>query len=100
MELVAKNMPSPQPCLIVKRSKGIAEDCYLVMEKTTISKVEVEDAVLILFAAFFVFNLHYPHGCTNLYTIMEAILLEKTVTGRKPMVSAFLDRLTKQSVIC
>lgn len=86
------NMPSPQPCLIVKNDKGRAKDCYLVIEKTVIAKVEAADAVVILFASFFVFNVHYPHGCTNLYTVMEAV---KAATGRRPIVSAFLDRLAK-----
>ena len=96
MELVAKNIPSPQPCLVVKTNEGRAEECYLVIEKTVTAKIEViKDAVLILFASFFVFNVHYPHGCTNLYTVMEAILLDKIVTGRRPIVSGFLDRLAK-----
>lgn len=66
------------------------------MEKKTVAKVDVEDAVIVLFASFFVFNLHYPHGCTNLYTIIEAILLDKAATiGRRPIVSAFLNRLVQ-----
>ncbi len=97
MELVAKNMPSPQPSLIVKKKKGRAEQCYLVVENTLISPVKIEDAVLVLFASFFVFNVHYPHGCTNVYTVLEAILLDKPVKGRRPTVSSYLDRLAKRS---
>lgn len=52
------------------------------------------DVVVLLFMTFFVFNVHYPHGCTNVYTALEAILLDKTV-GRRPTVTAYLERVSK-----
>ena len=86
---MATNVPSPQPCLVVKHEGSTVEDCYLVIENHIIVKIPITDAT------FFVFNVHYPHGCTNLYTALEAMLLDKAVIGRRPTVTAYLDRLSK-----
>ncbi len=47
--------PTTQPCLMLCLNK---EDCFLVIEKKVMFKVNVKHAVLVLFASFFVFNLN------------------------------------------
>ena len=78
----------------MEQNRGKLEQCYLIIEKQVLSKIRTSiDAVVVLFATFFAFNVHYPVGCTNVYTVLEAILLEKTHVGRRPRVSAYLSQL-------
>ena len=32
-------------------------------------KVEIKQALAVLFASFYVFNVHYPAGCSNFYLL-------------------------------
>ena len=60
-------VPTTQPCLIVCISKEDVKDCYLVIEKKVMFKMNVRHSVLVLFASFYVFNLDYVFGCSNFY---------------------------------
>lgn len=91
----AANVPTDQPCLIAEHDRGKLKECYLVIEKQVISKICCTDAVVVLFFTFFAFKVHYPMGCTNVYTILEALLLDKSHVGRRPRVSAYLPQLSQ-----
>ena len=96
IQQTAANVPTKQPCLIASHSKGMLDSCFLVIEKHLISKIKnTEESVVVLPAVFYVFNVHYPMGCTNVYTILEQLLLDKQSTGRRPRVAAYLSRLSQ-----
>lgn len=77
-----------------KNDSGQIKDVFLVIEKLVINKVEVNTAILVLFSSFFVFNVNYPPGCSNFYTLLECIFLNKQIQGRKPRLAAILAELT------
>ena len=89
-------VPTPQPCLLLRHISGVPKDCFLVLEKKALCKVEVHKAIFVLFASFFLFNIHYPNGCSNFYTLLECLFLNQLLTGRKPSVSSVLSQLCQQ----
>ena len=57
------------------------------------TKVPVQDILLVLFASFFVFSVHYPEGCCNFYSLLEVLFLNKKIPPRKPRLSALVIQL-------
>ena len=47
------------------------------LKKEIIVKVDITNAILVLFGSFFVFNVNYPTGCTNLYSYIIRIPIFK-----------------------
>ena len=84
-------MPS---CIIVRENDGMVKDVYLVIERAPlINKVPIKDMLLVLFASFFVFDVHYPEGCCNFYSLLEVLFLDKKIPPRKPRLSALVSQL-------
>ena len=42
---------------------------------------------------FFVFNVHYPEGCCNFYSLLKVLFLNKKIPPRKPQLSALVTQL-------
>ena len=94
MKDTARNVPSPQPCIIVRASDGKVKDSFLVIERTPlINKVLAKDILLVLLSSFFAFNVHYPEGCCNFYSLLEVLFLNKKIPPRKPRLSALVSQL-------
>ena len=90
----ATNVPTTQPCIIVRQGDGLVKDSFLIMEKKVMGKVEIKQALAVLFASFYVFNVHYPAGCSNFYLLLESLLFKKKLIGRKPRLAAVLAELS------
>ena len=71
------DLHQPQPLLVVQGKLSAPKKCYLMAEKTSILEVKNSNAVATLLASFFVFNMHYPPGLSNFYTILEVLLFGK-----------------------
>ena len=71
----------------MRRVEGGIKDAFLAIKKEIIVKVDITNAILVLFGSFFVFNVNYP---TNL---LESLFLNKPIQGRKPRLSALLAEL-------
>ena len=85
-----------QPCCIVKmNAEGRITDgqAVLIAEKSVLCKFNVQEVPMVLLSAFYVFNIHYPEGCSNFYSALEAILLQQKIPPRKPRLAAILSRL-------
>ena len=61
------NITITQPCVIIKGSieRGV-EKAVLLIEKEIIFMFGPNDIALVLLGAFYVFNMHYTEGCTNI----------------------------------
>ena len=92
----SSGVPTPQPCLLLQHISGVPKDCFLVLEKKVLCKVEVHKEIFVLFASFFVLNIYYSNGCSNLYTLLECFFLNQPLTGRKPRVSSVLSQLCQK----
>ena len=68
---------------------------FLVVDKTIVCEMEVpNDIPFILMAAFFVFNICYPKGCSNLFSFMEILTLNYPSDRASATVKHFLSSLT------
>ena len=67
-------VPHPQPVVIVRGTYTKFKDAYLVCEKIVLCKI-TQDLPIILFAAYYVFNMQYCSGCTNFYSFFEVLFL-------------------------
>ena len=70
---------------MVKLSRGMVECSHT-------------DLPLALLAAFYTFNKHYPEGCNNIYSFLEATLLGKKHPRRKTHLGAVLATLSNNCV--
>ena len=68
---------------------------FLVVDKTIICEIQqFVDIPFILMASFFVFNICYRKGCTNLYSFMEIVTLNYPPSGASASVKHFLSSLS------
>lgn len=71
----AEKAPRPQPFVIVRGTSRCIKDAFLVCEKMVLSKIKPFDLPIILFAAYYVFNMQYCSGCTNFFTFLEVLFI-------------------------
>ena len=91
----ASQVQTLQPCLMVRASSGAVKDCFLIVEKKMVGKVQsVDQAMLVLFASFYAFNVHYPLGCCNFYVLLECLAFKRKLPGGKPRLAALLAELS------
>ena len=95
MKAVARAVPSPQPCIVARASDGNVKDAFLVIERSPlIKKISVlKSCSLVQFSSYYAFNVHYPDGCCNFFTLLEVLFLNRKVPPRKPRLSALASQL-------
>ncbi len=82
VESIARANSFLQPYIIVKE-----EEAYLVTDRQVICKIELNHHIpLVLMAAFYIFNICYPIGCKNLYSLLEVLVLGNSMTKTTPCV--------------
>ncbi len=74
----AMEVSQPHPLLLIVGTLQNPQECHLGAERTAILRGDMDNAVGLLLASFFVFNLCYPPGLTNFYTVLEVLLLGQT----------------------
>ena len=52
--------------------------CFLIIEQQVITEIQ-KNAVMVLIAAYYVYNLKFPKGCTNVYTLLKVLFLRKPI---------------------
>ena len=80
----AENTFSPQPSIIMRKAgEGEVKDMFLVIQRKPFpTKLEPKKVMAALFASFTVFNVHYPDGCTNFFSLVEVLFLNKKIPPR------------------
>ena len=95
MKKAAEEVPTSQPRVVVTvGEQSDMKDAFLVIEKKTICGIPDTDLLLALLAAFYTFNMHYPEGCNNIYSLFEAALLGKKHPVQKTCLAADLATLS------
>ncbi len=88
----ARKRAQNEPYLLCCGDVCQPEQIYLVIEREIICEVKNEDTPYALLSAFFVFNIEYTLGCTNVYLFLEKTLLG--VEGKPtPTVAHFMSAL-------
>ena len=67
-----------------------AKQSFLVVDKKILCEIEFEGIPFCLMAAFFVFNIFYPRGCSNFYSFMEIMTLEFPLEKASATVKHFI----------
>lgn len=90
---VAEQSSYATPYILVSGDDNDVQS-FLVVVKTIISEIQCHsDIPFCLMAAYFVFNICYPRGCTNLFSFMEVITLNYPSTKVSATVKYFLSGL-------
>lgn len=80
---------SPVPSTLILVQSSIVQKyttCFIVVDRCVLCSCRQHEVVPVLMAAFYVFNIKYTEGCTNLFFLLERILLEKSPPGGKSLV--------------
>jgi len=67
---------------------------YLIVDKHVIDEIDFVDIPFALMAAFFVYNICYPKGCTNFYTFLEIVVLKYSAEKAPPSVKFLLSKIS------
>ena len=87
---VAKGCSNVTPYVLISGE----DQGFLVVDKVIISDVKsLYDIPFVLMAAYFVFNICYPKGCSNLFSHLEIITLKYPPNKASPTVKHFLSSL-------
>ena len=79
------------PYMLVVGGYKDPKQAFLVADKKIVSEVQCfEDLPFCLMSAYFVFNIHYPTGCSNFFQFMEVITLNFPVKKASLTVKHFM----------
>lgn len=94
-ELAAQKVTLPQPCILYQSTGDFhnISKVYLIIEKSVYCQIPADEAPVALVTAFYVYNMEYTAGCSNLYNLLECLFLGKKIAARKRKVSTILDEL-------
>ena len=67
------------PSIVVKELPGEKVEVFLVCEQVIITEIAGMEAPMLLLAAYYSFNMHYPKGLSSFFTLLEVKLC-----GNKP----------------
>ncbi len=71
-----------------------AEEAVWVIEKKLVTTFNPKEAPLLLLGAFYTFSMHYTEGCSNFYTLFEAVFLTKKKPSKMTRLSGIIARLS------
>ena len=86
----------PQPYLFGIGTLAEPEQYFLVIDCIIIGEVKVEQLPLILLAAYFVFNICYVKGCSNMFSFLEVLLCKSSLDKATASVNHFITSLHMQ----
>ena len=81
-----------EPYVMLIGSIKKVEQTMLVVDRTIIYVIDIKDVVFALLSCYFVFNICYPKGTSNLFQFLEVVLLDHP-TKLSPASSLFRNAL-------
>ena len=90
---MAKNHDNLAPYILVVGTISDPVQAFLVVDRQIVMDVDFDNIPLTLMSAFFLFNIHYPKGCTNFYAFMEVYTLAFPISKASPTVKHFITGL-------
>ena len=81
---VIQAVPTAQSCLVIKGKLQEIEDAVLIIEKAAVTKLNTEDAPLILIGSLYTFNTYYTDGCKHFYSFLKLFFFQKNKPAKKP----------------
>ena len=94
MRVIDSTIKIPQPYIIVQGNISNPNDAFLIVEGTVLTKIpSILDYVLIMMAAFHLFNMQYTQTLTNFFTLLECFILDHKVPKGKTRVMHLMSEL-------
>ena len=90
---VALEVGTVVPYVLIVGSVEDARQAFLVVDKHIVMMIDLKFIPFVLMSAFFVYNIHYPSGCSNFYSFMEAFTLGFSLENASPTVKHFVASL-------
>lgn len=81
------------PVAIVKGTLSEPKEAYLAIEKEVICCVPINEIPLILLASFYVFDMKYTQGVSNVFLFLENYFLGFKVPKEKTKIYNFISQL-------
>ena len=78
----ATKVDYPQPIILIQGTLRKPNNATLALEKQALGNVKFSDLPVILLATYYVFNMKYCPGSTNLFTFFEALFLNHATPKR------------------
>lgn len=83
-----------EPTIVIKGSLTSIKDAYVLVQKQVVCRIpKMKEAVLILLASFYVFNMNYTKGFSNLFMFLECYIMGRAIPSDKTKVHNFLAQL-------
>lgn len=74
------------PSVLIKEQISGSFNSYLIAENTLLCEVLVVEVPLLLLAAYYTFNVVYPHGLTSLFTFLGIYLCDLRPAKKIPAI--------------
>jgi len=81
------------PVVIVKGTLSDPKEAYLTIEREILCKVPIKEIPMILLASFYVFDMKFTQGLTNVFMFLEHYFLGFKVPKEKTKVKNFISQL-------
>ena len=89
----ARSVAVPQPCIIVRGTLETISTSFLVIEREIYCEIPPREAVLALLCAFYVYNIEYTPGCSNLFAFFESVFFKNTIKGTRRRLAILMAQL-------
>ena len=93
---IAAECTNMAPYIMIIGTWQQARQAFLVVDKQVVMDVDIKDIPIVLMSAFFVYNIHYPSGCSNFYSFMEVFTLGFALHNANPTVKHLVSSLEQQ----
>ena len=94
--MIAAKKEFPQPCVIMRSNSQDFQNItnvFLVIEKDIYCEIPASEVAVALMCAFYVFNIQYTPGCSNIFTFLEFAFLKKKIKSRKQKIGNLMSQL-------
>ena len=88
---IALNNERLEPYIIISGDHELKAS--LVVDKCVIDSVSMTELPYTLMSAFFVYNICYPKGCNNFYSMLEILVLNYSLEKASPTVKYLLPKI-------
>ena len=93
MSSIASSNNTLEPYIMVYGEDQSNANAYLIVDKRVIGIVKMTELPFALMAAFFVYNICYPRGCSNFYSMLEILVLKYSSEKASPSIKHLLPKI-------
>lgn len=93
LQSIVEERRQAQPYVLATGTVSNPDQFFLVVDCVVLGEVDVEQVSLILLAVYFVFNISYVKGCSNMFRYLEILFCKSNPDKASPTVKHFITAL-------